>query len=172
MSITLSKKKEIIKKIENIAKNAKSIILTHCSGLSSPEITDLRSKARVKNVELLVAKNTLLKRGFKNTSYESLEQYLKGQSLLFFSSKELNVSAKVVNEFCKTNSKLTVNAISLSGKIFTSKDLLYVSNLPTRKEAVLSILLLLKTPINKLVRTLKCPNLKLVTLLKEINKKK
>mgnify|MGYP003336652819 CR=1 FL=1 len=53
-----------------------------------------------------------------------------------------------------------------------SKDLNYVSNLPTRKEAVLSIMLLLKAPISKLVRTLKCPNLKLVTILKEINKKK
>jgi len=172
LSINLSKKKMIIKKIENIAKNAKSIILTHYSGLSSPEITHLRSKARLKNVELLVAKNTLLKKGFKNTAYESFDQHLKGQSLLFFSTKELNISAKIVNDFCKINNKLKVNAISLSGTIFTSKDLNYVSNLPTRKEAILSILLLLKAPINKLVRTLRCPNLKLVTLLKEINKKK
>jgi len=165
LSITLSKKKDIIKKIEYVAKHAKSIVLTHYSGLSSPEITNLRSEARLKNVELLVAKNTLLKKGFKNTNYVNFEQYLKGQSLLFFSTKEINISAKIVDEFCKNNNKLKVNAISFDGQLLTSKELSYVANLPTYKEAICSILILLKTPISKLVRTLKCPNIKLLIIL-------
>lgn len=172
MSISLSKKKYIVERVKNIADNSKSIILTNYKGLSAPEITDLRSSARKKNVDLLVAKNNLLKIGFKNTVYDNFNKYLKGQSLLFFSETEISNSAKVVQDFCKNNDKLKVNIISLSGKIFTSENLNYISNLPTKKESICSFLSLLKMPMNKLIRTLKCPSLKLLTLFKELEKKK
>lgn len=172
MSITFSKKKDIIKKIQNIASNAKSIIITSYKGLTSPEITDLRALARLKEVNLFIAKNNLLKIGFKNTIYNNFDKYLKGSNLLFFSTKELSVSAKVINDFCKNNNKLKVNIISLSGKLFINKDLDYLSNLPTYKQAIYSFLFLLKIPISNLLKTLKYPNFKLLILLKKINKNK
>merc|ERR1711959_814642 len=99
--------------------------------------------------------------------------YLKGPSLLFFSKNDLNLSAKVVSEFCENNDKLKVNIISLHGKVFPSKDLQYISNLPTHKEAICSFVYLLKLPITKFIKTTKAPNIKLLMLLKElINKKK
>ena len=172
MSISLSKKKEILKKLKNIADNAKSIIVADYKGLSAPEITDLRSIAREKDVCLFIAKNNLMKIGFSKTIYESIDKYLKGQSLLFFSNNEISSSAKVIQDFCKNNNKLKVNIISLSGKNFPSEDIKYISNLPTKKEAILSFIFLLKMPINNLIRTLNCPTLKVVILLKELSKKK
>jgi len=164
LSINLSKKK-------NIAVKAKSIIVTNYKGLSAPEITNLRSIARKKDVHLFAAKNNLLKIGFKETPYNSIEDYLKGQSLLFFSEIEISSSAKIVQEFCKENDKLKVNIISLSGNNFNSSELQYISSLPTKKEAIGSFISLLKTPISNLIRTLKCPSLKLLILLKELSKK-
>lgn len=114
----------------------------------------------------------MLKIGFKNTVYDNFNKYLKGQSLLFFSETEISNSAKVVQDFCKNNDKLKVNIISLSGKIFTSENLNYISNLPTKEESICSFLSLLKMPMTKLIRTLKCPSLKLLTLFKELEKKK
>jgi large subunit ribosomal protein L10 len=171
LSITLSKKKDIIEKIKSIGDNAKSIIVTNYQGLTSPEITKLRSYAREKDVNLFIAKNNLLKIGLKNTIYNNFDEYLKGQSLLFFSNNELSSSAKVIKDFCKNNDKLKVNIISLSGKIFSGDDLEYVSNLPTKKEAIQSFIFLLKMPINKLLNTVKYPKLKLIILLKELSKK-
>jgi len=171
LSISLSKKKNIIEKVKSIADNAKSIIVTSYKGLTAPEITNLRAMARKKDVDLFVAKNNLLKIGFKNTPYKNFDEYLKGQSLLFFSNNELSNSAKIIQDFCKSNDKLKVNIISLSGKLFSSKELKYVSNLPTKKEAICSFIFLLKMPINNVIRTIKCPNLKLLMLLKEISKK-
>lgn len=113
-----------------------------------------------------------MKIGFSKTIYESIDKYLKGQSLLFFSNNEISSSAKVIQDFCKNNNKLKVNIISLSGKNFPSKDIKYISNLPTKKEAILSFIFLLKMPINNLIRTLNCPSLKLLILLKELSKKK
>jgi len=171
LSINLSKKKHIVEKVKDIADKAKSIIVTNYKGLSAPEITSLRSMARKKNVNLFVAKNNLLKIGFKETPYNSIEKYLKGQSLLFFSENEISSSAKIVQEFCKGNDKLKVNIISLSGNNFDSNDLTYISNLPTKQEAIGSFISLLKMPISNLIRTLKCPSLKLLMLLKELSKK-
>jgi len=164
LSISLSKKQDIVKKVKNIADNAKSIILTNYKGLSAPEITNLRSIARKKNVDLFIAKNNLLKIGFKETVYKNIDKYLKGQSLLFFSKTEISSSAKIVQNFCKNNDKLKVNIISLSGNIFPGKELKYISNLPTKKEAITTLVFLLKNPINNLIRTLKCPSLKLLVL--------
>lgn len=172
MSITLLKKQDIIKKIKSIANSAKSIIITNYRGLTSPEITDLRTKARSEKVDLFITKNSLLKIGFENTQYSNFKQHLKGPILLFISKTELNISAKLINEFCKNNDKLKVNMISLSGKLFEQKDLNYISNLPTYKEAISSFIVLLKMPIGKLIKTIKGPNLKLLMLLIEVNKKK
>merc|ERR1712203_95199 len=131
-----------------------------------PEITNLRSLARKKNVDLFIAKNNLLKIGFKQTAYENIDKYLKGQNLLFFSNTEMSSSAKIIKDFCEKNDKLKVNIISLSGNNYSSKDLHYVSNLPTKTEAICSFMVLLKAPINNLIRTVKCPKLKLLILLK------
>jgi large subunit ribosomal protein L10 len=128
--------------------------------------------ARKENVNLFIAKNNLLKIGFKKTAYNNIDKYLKGQSLLFFSQKEISSSAKIVQTFCKNNDKLKVNIISLCGNNFSSKDLTYISNLPTKKEAIGSFISLLKMPITNLIRTVKCPSLKLLILLKELSKKK
>lgn len=171
MSINLSKKKDIVEKVKKIADSAKSIILTNYKGLSAPEITNLRSIARKKNVNLFIAKNNLLKIGFKTTPYKSIEKYLTGQSLLFFSETELSSSARIVDDFCKENDKLKVSIISLSGNNFPSKDLKYISNLPTKKEAIFSFICLIKRPINNLISTLKCPSSKFLILLKELSKK-
>jgi len=172
LSISLSKKKDIVEKVKNIGNEAKSIIVTNYKGLSSSEITDLRSTARKKNVKLFIPKNNLLKIGLKETAYNNIDIYLKGQSLLFFSKSELSSSAKIIQDFCKKNDKLKVNIISLTGKTYFSKDLKYISNLPTKKEAICSLLFLLKMPINNLINTIKCPNLKLLILLKELRKNK
>lgn len=170
MSISLSKKKCIVKKTKEIAENAKSIIVTNYEGLSAPEITNLRSIARKENVCLFVAKNNLLKIGFKETAYESLDKYLKGQSLIFFSKSEISSSAKVVQNFCKKNEKLKVGIISLNGDNFFVKDLKYISSLPTKKEAIISFMSLLKIPVINFIRTVKCPSFKLLILLKELKK--
>lgn len=172
MSISLSKKKHTVKKAKEIAENAKSIVVTNYEGLSSPELTDLRAIARKENVYLFVAKNKLLKIGFKETAYSNIEKYLKGQSLIFFSQNEISSSAKVVQNFCKNNEKLKVNVISLCGDNFFVKDLKYISSLPTKSEAIVSFISLLKIPVINLIRTVKCPSVKLLFLLKELSKKK
>lgn len=172
LSISLSKKKDIVKKIKEIAINAKSIILTDYKGLSAPEVTDLRLEARKKDVSLFVAKNRLLKIGFKKTDYANMETYLKGQILLFFSKNEISSSAKIVEEFHKKNDKLKVTLISLSGKNYSGKDLKYISSLPTKKESLCALLFVLKTPNNNLLNTLRYPKLRLLILLKELINKK
>jgi len=172
LSINLSKKKNIVKKVKDIARNAKSIIVTDYKGLSASEITNLRSIARQENVCLFVAKNNLLKIGFKETAYKNIEEYLKGQSLLFFSENEISSAAKIVKNFCKQNDKLKINIISLCGSNFFAKDLNYISSLPTKKEAIGSFISLLKAPISKFIRTVKCPSFKLLMLLKELSKNK
>lgn len=171
MSITLSKKKCIVKKIKKIANEAKSIIVTNYKGLSSPEITNLRSLARKNEVHLLIAKNNLLRIGFKDTVYDNFNLHLKGPTLLFFSGNELSSSAKIIKKFCETNNKLKVNVISLSGKLFHEKELNYISNLPTRQEAIFSFVFLLRVPMNNFIRTAKASNIKLIILLKELSKK-
>lgn len=171
MSISLSKKKHIVKVATEIASNAKSIVVTNCEGLSAPELTNLRAIARKENVCLLVAKNKLLKIGFKETAYSSIEKYLKGQSLIFFSEHEISSSAKIVQDFCKKNNKLKVEVISLNGTNFFKKDLKYVSSLPTKHEAICSFISLLKAPVANLISTIKCPSIKLLILLEELSKK-
>lgn len=64
MAITKAKKQDILRKLEDVRDNSKSIVFVSFKGLPVSETTNMRAGLREQGVGYFVAKKTLMKRAF------------------------------------------------------------------------------------------------------------
>ena len=72
MALTLEQKQQVVAEVSEVAANAYSAIAAEYHGLGVAQLTELRVQAREKGVVLKVVKNTLAKRAFEGTNFESM----------------------------------------------------------------------------------------------------
>ena len=127
-------------------------------------MSQLRLQARSSGVYLRVVRNTLARRALAGTGFACLQDTLVGPLLLAFSQQEPGAAARLIRTFIKQNEKLVVKALAFDGQLLAVNDLDKLANLPTRDEAIATLMAIMKAPITKLVRTLVEPQAKLVRL--------
>lgn len=172
MPLNRAEKEAIVIQMAGVAQNAISAAAAEYRGLTVAEVTDLRSKARAAGVYLKVVPNNLAKLAVANTEFECLQSELVGPLMLAFSSEAPGSAARVFRDYAKKNDKLVVKALALSGKLIDVKNLSAVADLPTRDEALATLLAVMKAPISKFVRTLAEPNAKFVRTVAAIRDQK
>lgn len=164
MTLRLEDKQAIVAEVGEVAKNALSAIAAEYRGLSVGEMSQLRLQARSSGVYLRVVRNTLARRALAGTGFACLQDTLVGPLLLAFSQQEPGAAARLIRTFIKQNEKLVVKALAFDGQLLAVNDLDKLANLPTRDEAIATLMAIMKAPITKLVRTLVEPQAKLVRL--------
>ena len=164
MTLRLEDKQAIVAEVGEVAKNALSAITAEYRGLSVGEMSQLRLQARSSGVYLRVVRNTLARRALAGTGFACLQDTLVGPLLLAFSQQEPGAAARLIRTFIKQNEKLVVKALAFVGQLLSVNDLDKLANLPTRDEAIATLMAIMKAPITKLVRTLVEPQAKLVRL--------
>ena len=172
MPLTLDQKKAVVAEVNEKAKIAMSAIVADYRGLTVSEMTDIRKRAREANVFMKVVPNKLTRRAFSDTEFACLHDDLVGPLFLALSLDAPGSAARLLRDVCKTNDKLTVKAIALSGKVMSGDQLEAVAKLPTKLEAISMLMGVMKAPIEKFVRTLAEPTAKLARTLSAVKDQK
>lgn len=162
MTLRLEDKKAIVAEVGEIAKNALSAVTTEYRGLSVGEMSQLRVQARGSGVYLRVVRNTLARRALEGTRFACLQNTLVGPLLLAFSQHEPGAAARLIKTFVKQNEKLVVKALAFDGQLLSVNELDKLASLPTRDEAITTLMTVIRAPVFQLVRTLLEPHAKLV----------
>lgn len=136
-----------VKELTEKFRAAKAVYLTDFTGLDVIKATELRKKLREASVEFRVVKNTLAKMAAKNAGYDMLLDYLTGPTGLAFGVKDPIVPAKILTDFSRDNEKLKVKAGIFEGKIFDTKEVRQLAQLPTREVLLSQVLAGLQAPI-------------------------
>jgi large subunit ribosomal protein L10 len=89
MAITKDKKQEIVGKVQDIAKSAKTLVFANFKGLSVADQTQMRKALRQAGVGYTVAKKTLLKRGLAEAGYAGEAPELQGEIAMAYGEDEL-----------------------------------------------------------------------------------
>jgi len=172
MTLSLADKKVIVKDVSEVAGNAISLVAAEYKGLTVSEMTSLRQEARESGVALKVVRNTLAKRALTGTSFECISEKLSGPLFLAFSLNDPGSAARIVKKFSKTNEKLKVAALSISGESLDVSELSAMAELPTYDEAIAKLMLTMKAPVEKLARVLGAPHSKLVRTISAVRDQK
>lgn len=162
MTLRLEDKQALVAEVAEVAAKAHSAIAAEYRGMTVEQLTKLRMQARKNGVFMKVVKNTLARRAVTGTSFECLKDSLKGPLILAFSKEDPGAAARVVKDFTKDNEQLVVTAVAFGGKLLPKTDLERLAKLPTREQAIASLMAVMKAPITKFVRTLAEPHAKLV----------
>ncbi|MGB7541416.1 MAG: 50S ribosomal protein L10 [Burkholderiales bacterium] len=153
MGLDLDKKKAVVAEVSAQVAKAKAIVVAEYRGLEVGHMTDLRAKARKAGVYLRVLKNTLARRAVEGTPFAGLSQHMKGP-LVYGISPDPVATAKVLNEFARTNEKLVIRAGAMPNAVISSKEVTALATMPSREELLAMLLGTMQAPIAQFARTL------------------
>lgn len=165
MALRLEDKQAIVAEVGEVAKQALSVVTAEYRGLSVGQLSQLRLQARESGVYLRVVRNTLARRALEGTEFACLQDTLVGPLLLAFSQHEPGAAARLIRTFAKQNEKLVVKALAFDGQLLPATQLDKLANLPTREEALVLLMSVMKAPITQFVRTVAEPSAKFVRTL-------
>ncbi len=154
MALGLEGKKAIVAEVNEVASKALAAVTAEYRGLSVEQMTDLRVKAREANVYLKVVRNTLAKRAVEGTEFACMTDALVGPVICAFSLDDPGAAARLIKEFAKSTDKLVATSVAIGGQLLGAEQLEAVSKLPTKDEAIASLMLVMNGPVTKLARTL------------------
>ena len=172
MALNFEDKKAIVAEVTDAASGSISLVVADYRGLSVPEMTDLRNKAREADVYLKVVRNTLAKRALQGTDFECMEAVLGGPLIFGFAKNEPGSAARLFKNFSKDHKALEVKGLSVAGQFYDADQLDAVASLPSRDEALAQLAATLLAPATKLARTIQEPAGMLARALNALEEKK
>lgn len=153
MGLNLDDKKAVVAEVSAEVANAQAVIVAEYRGLEVGQITELRAKARQSGVYLRVLKNTLVRRAVDGTPFEGLTSQLVGP-LIYGISADPVASAKVLQEFAKTNDKLVIKGGAMPNYVMDANGVKALASMPSREELLAKLLGTMQAPVTKFVQTL------------------
>ena len=157
-------KAELIKKLNSTFNNAGVVVVTHQSGLTVEESTDLRVKMREVGARYQVAKNRIVKLALKDTKYENIIDLFSGPTAIAVSKDPVS-APKTIFKFAKENDKLSIIGGGLDGKTLSVDEVKQLASLPSLDELRGKLVGLIKSPSQKLASVAVAPANKLVNVL-------
>lgn len=153
--LTRKQKQELIEKLSEKLKIAKSVVFADYKGLKVAQLKELRRKLKGSRVELKVAKKTLIdlalkEAGIKDVSSKSLD----GQVALAFSFNDEISAPKLLNEFSRKNVSLKILGAILEGKFLEQAQAMVLAKIPSREQSLSQLVNVLNAPVSGLVSVL------------------
>lgn len=151
MSITLNKKKELVKNLGAVLKDAKSVVFVKFDKLLVSDANDLRRKLQAEDVGYQVSKKTLLKRVLSEQKIEGEMPEIPGQIAIAYSS-DLLVGAREVYDFQKTH-KENIGIVGgiFDGKYKNAEEMMSIATIPSIDVLRGMFVNLINSPVQRLV---------------------
>jgi large subunit ribosomal protein L10 len=132
------------------------VVVTHYSGLTVAEMTDLRGKMRAAGASFKVVKNRLTRLALAETEYEAIADLFKGPTAIAF-SKDPVMAAKVAVDYAKTNEKLRILGGSLGTNRLDVDGVKALASLPSLDELRGRLVGMISTPATRIAGVLQAP---------------
>jgi large subunit ribosomal protein L10 len=151
-----AKKQELTAILHRDLSETVCVVVTHQTGLSVAEVTQLRRQMRSAGASYRVTKNRLVLRALEGTPFAELAPLFTGPTAIAF-SKDPVAAAKAAVEYANRNAKLTIVGGGLSGQPLDQAGIRALAVLPSLDELRGRIIGLLNAPATKLAMLLQTP---------------
>lgn len=153
MPLNVQDKKAIVADVGAQLAGAQTVVLAEYRGIPVEQLTKLRASARDQGVYLRVLKNTLARRAAQGTQFEPLADSMVGP-LIYGISADPIASAKVLQNFAKTQDKLVITAGLYNGKLLDVAGVKALATIPSRDELLSQLLGVMLAPVSAMARVL------------------
>jgi large subunit ribosomal protein L10 len=162
--VNRNEKAELIETLQSTLSEAAAVVVTHQTGLTVAESSELRGRMREAGAGFKVTKNRLTKIALQGTKYEDISDLFTGPTAMGTSADPV-AAAKVLVNFAKENDKLTVIGGSLDGKVLDKAGVEALAKLPSLDELRAKLVGLLNAPATQVARVTQAPAAKLARVI-------
>lgn len=149
MAITKQKKVEIVAKVSDIAKKAKTLVFANFKGLTVAEQNEMRKALRAQNIGYTVAKKTLLTRGLQSAKYEGTMPVLEGEVGFAYGEDELAPAREVAVFVKKFGEHLAFAGGMFAGKFVGKEEITSIAAIPGMDALRAQFVQLINSPIQR-----------------------
>jgi large subunit ribosomal protein L10 len=154
--VNRAQKAELVAELNKVFQDAESVVVTHYSGLSVAEVTDLRRKMSEAGASFKVAKNRLARLALEGTEYGSLSDMLTGPTAIAYSSDPV-AAAKVAVDFAKGNEKLVIVGGAMGATALDADGVKALASMPSLDELRGKLVGLIQAPATKVAGVVQAP---------------
>ncbi len=144
-----SGKEELVAALRQVFEDSTLVVVTHYSGLTVADMTDLRGRMRAAGASFRVVKNRLTRLALEGTDFAQLGTLFTGPTAIAY-SQDLVAAAKVTVEYAKKNEKLLVIGGAFSDQMLDVDGIQSLAKLPSLDETRAQIVSLLATPATRI----------------------
>lgn len=159
----------IEKELSNRLQDVDGVAVINPRGIDANKNHGIRRRLREKGLRMLVVKNTLAKRAVGDGKLKGFDKLLDGPSAVVYGKASIAVIARTLLDEKKNDEKLELRGVFFDGELYIGdKGVESASKLPTREEAIGSLVAAILGPGRKLAAAIKGPGGTLGALLKTI----
>lgn len=162
---------ELLQKARDKVGKSQAMFFVDYQGLTHQQLEEARRELRNNNSEMAVVKNTLMNIALKEKNVDA-EEKLEGAHATLFSYEDPVRTAKILAAFYKKYQLPKIKFGVFNGALIDEKTINQLATLPSREVLLGKLVGILKSPLNNLVYNLNYNTVRLVMVLKAIEKQK
>ena len=163
----------IIDSLAEQLKESPHFYIADVSGLNADRTSKLRRLCFEKNIKLIVAKNTLLKKALEKNGFEetSLYSVLEGPTSIMFCDTA-NAPARLIKDFFKKQEKPVLKGAYVQECVYIGSNTLEdLVNIKSREELIGDIIGMLQSPAKNVISALQSGGNKIAGIVKTLSEK-
>jgi large subunit ribosomal protein L10 len=146
----------MVSSFRQVFQNSALVVVTHYSGMTVGEMTDLRGRMRKAGANFKVTKNRLTRIALEDTNFKSLADLFTGPTGIAFSADPV-AAAKVVVNYAKDNQKLVILGGAFNGQLLDVKGVTTLAELPSLDELRAKLVGMIQTPATRIAGIMAAP---------------
>jgi large subunit ribosomal protein L10 len=151
-----SQKQEQVTALHETLKDTVLVVITHQTGLTVGQVTNLRRQMRDAGAGFKVTKNRLARLALKGTQFEELASMFTGPTAIAY-SKDPVAAAKVAVNYAKTTDKLVIVGGAMGSQVLDPAGIAVLATLPSLDELRAKLLAVIQTPATRIAGVLAAP---------------
>ena len=149
-------KKELVATLNGVFKSTEVVVVAHYSGLTVPQMQNLRKQMKQAGATVKVAKNRLAKIALEGTDAAVIVPLLKGPTLIAFSGDPV-AAPKAAVDFAKTHERFVIIGGAMGKTALDPNGVKALAALPSLDELRAKIVGLIQAPATKIAQVVNAP---------------
>jgi large subunit ribosomal protein L10 len=159
-----SQKEQLVATLHQALADTVCVVVTHQTGMTVAEVTDLRRQMRAAGASFKVTKNRLARLALAGTKFERISPLFTGPTAIAF-SRDPVAAAKIAVEYANKNQKLSIVGGSLGERQLDVNGVKSLATLPSLDQLRAKLAGLLLAPGGKIASVLQAPGAQLARVL-------
>lgn len=151
-----AQKQEMVTSLNQIFAAAEVVVVTHYSGLTVREMTDLRNQLREAGASFKVTKNRLARLALQGTDCSPISELMEGPTAIGYSDDPV-AAPRILAKFAKGNEKLIIRGGMMGSMVLDVDGVKALAALPSLDELRGKIVGLISAPATCIARVLQAP---------------